>query len=125
MSRHRVVIVVRDGIQSLDATGPFEVFSAAGQVSPAAAYDVVQAAPEPGSITTESGLRLGVDARLRDIRRVDTLVVAGGRGMREAIDDAPFIAHLARLAAKAGLCSSTISKTKTDCRSNPPITGIW
>ena len=98
MSPHRVVVVVRDGIQSLDATGPFEVFHAAGQVDPTAGYEIVLAGPETATITTESGLRLGVDARLRDIRRVDTLVVAGGLGMRSAIDDAAFVGQVRRLA---------------------------
>jgi transcriptional regulator GlxA family with amidase domain len=101
MSSHRVVIVVRDGIQSLDATGPFEVFHASGQVNAAATYDIVLSAPELGTITTESGLRLGVDARLADIDRVDTLMVAGGRGMRDAIADGPFLAQVQRLAALA------------------------
>jgi transcriptional regulator GlxA family with amidase domain len=101
MASHRIVIVVRDGIQSLDATGPFEVFHAAGQVSPSAGYDIVLAAPDAGTVTTESGLRLGVDTTLADIRRVDTLVVAGGRGMREAIDDQPFLHQVARLGARA------------------------
>jgi transcriptional regulator GlxA family with amidase domain len=106
VSAHRVVIVVRDGIQSLDALGPLEVFHAAGEVAGSGGYEVVVAAPEAGVVRAESGVGIVADVALGSVRRVDTLVVAGGRGVRHAVDDAAYVGQVRRLAGRAGRVTS-------------------
>jgi transcriptional regulator GlxA family with amidase domain len=106
VSTHRVVIVVRDGIQSLDALGPLEVFHAATKASAAADYEVVVAAPESGVVRSESGAGIVADVALRSVRRVDTLLVAGGGGVRAAVDDGDrcdeaYVEQIRRLARRA------------------------
>jgi transcriptional regulator GlxA family with amidase domain len=85
----RVIVVVFPGVQTLDATGPAEVFAAAGRVRGAPAYDVVFAAAAGGSLATSSGLVIRARrlARVRP-RRTDTVVVCGG-------DTAPMAAAFA------------------------------
>jgi transcriptional regulator GlxA family with amidase domain len=86
MSRtRRVAILVYDGIQSLDLTGPLEAFSIADRLMRARnaaarpAYTLEIIAPSAGIITARSGLRLVPDRAYRDVRaRLDTLVIAGG-----------------------------------------------
>ena len=106
VSAHRVVIVIRDGIQSLDALGPLEVFNAADQACPHADYEIVVAAPEAGIVRTESGVGLVADVALSSVRKVDTLVIAGGMGVRHAIGDEAYIGQIARLAERAGRVTS-------------------
>jgi transcriptional regulator GlxA family with amidase domain len=82
----RVAILIYDGIQSLDATGPFEAFAIANRLSserqspPARPpYAIELIAPAAGVITASSGIRLVADRAYRAVRgRLDTLVVAGG-----------------------------------------------
>ncbi|GLZ11921.1 transcriptional regulator [Actinomadura sp. NBRC 104425] len=72
-----VLIVVYDGVQSLDVTGPAEVFDGAARLRPGG-YRVRLASPDGRAVTTSSGLRLGVHTALAAAGPVDTLVVAGG-----------------------------------------------
>lgn len=103
-SARRIVIVVFPGVQSLDLTGPVEVFATANRYLGArssfredAGYDVRLVAPEPGPVTTSSGLTLCVDRRLADVRgKVDTLIVAGGNGTDDLVHDAASIAAVRR-----------------------------
>ncbi len=112
--RH-VVLVVFDGLQSLDLTGPLEVFQGAeahrahhGLADPG--YRTTVAASRPGPVQTSSGLTIVADQALSSIRRpIDTLVVAGGDGARGALADPLLMRGVARLAADARRVTSVCS----------------
>ncbi|MBM2619277.1 GlxA family transcriptional regulator [Actinoplanes sp. LDG1-06] len=70
------MIVLFDGVHSLDVTGPLEVFATAGS------YRVTTASPSGAPVRTSSGLTLVPDEALGDAAP-DTLVVPGGAGTRE------------------------------------------
>lgn len=78
---HEVVVVVFDGVQSLDVTGPLEVFAGAAH-APGAGYRVRTASLGGGAVVCSSGLGLVPSAALEGVGRVDTLVVPGGEGTR-------------------------------------------
>jgi transcriptional regulator GlxA family with amidase domain len=79
----RVVIVVYPGVQTLDVTGPAEVFRAASLIHPPG-YRVTVAATQAGPLPT-STVSFVPDARLGECDgRLDTLIVAGGTGVRRA-----------------------------------------
>src|SRR5262245_65864355 len=82
MSTRRVAILIFDGVQSLDMTGPLEVFAIANRVRPGGAhpgYAVELIAPAAGVVTSNSGLRVIPDRSCYAVRgRLDTLLVAGG-----------------------------------------------
>ncbi|MEY2474345.1 MAG: hypothetical protein QOK28_3674 [Actinomycetota bacterium] len=93
----RVVVIVFDGVQSLDVTGPVEVFSTANRESGKVHYAIETVAARGTTVTATSGLRLGVDRTIGSVRGpIDTLLVAGGDGTAEAIKDARLIAGLAK-----------------------------
>jgi transcriptional regulator GlxA family with amidase domain len=99
----RVVIVVFDRLQTLDAAGPFEVLRAGG-------YDVELASPTGEAVRSESGLLLGVDRALPSIRGpLDTLLVAGGQGVDEAKHDPVIQRALRRLAPQSRRVASVCS----------------
>ena len=107
----RVVVIVFEGVQTLDATGPAEVFAAAGRVRGKPAYDVLYAAIGGGKRETSSGLTI----LTRDLRKIkpsatDTIVVAGG-------DDAPVIAACADRALLAWLrrAASVVERLTSVC----------
>jgi len=101
MAGRRVLVVAFDGVQMLDVVGPIEVFSVANRLDADPGYSVQVVADASGTVTTSSGLVLGVSA-IDNVRGgVDTLIVAGGLGVRDARHDA----HLGRalLLAEVGL----------------------
>ncbi len=82
-----VLIVAFDGMQSLDLTGPLEVFTGAndylaGHAAGGPAYEIAVATLGAGPVRTSSGLAIVPDADLRDAQAVHTLVVPGGDGAR-------------------------------------------
>jgi transcriptional regulator GlxA family with amidase domain len=112
MSGRRVVVVAFDGVQMLDVVGPVEVFSVANRLGAEPGYSVHVVAEEGGSVTTSSGLVLGVSA-IDNVRgEVDTLVVAGGLGVRTARQDAHLGRAVVRLASRSrrvvGVCTGAL-----------------
>jgi transcriptional regulator GlxA family with amidase domain len=102
----RVVIVVFDRLQQLDAAGPYEVLRAGG-------YQVELASPTGESVRSESGLLLGVDRSLSSVRGpLDTLLVAGGSGVDVAMHDPEILRAVRRLAPRsrriASVCSGAL-----------------
>ncbi|MBN1528760.1 MAG: DJ-1/PfpI family protein [Thermoleophilaceae bacterium] len=104
----RVVIVAYPGVQPLDVVGPAEVFHTAAQLN-RGGYDVEVVAPEPGPVKA-SALTISVDRSLAEVDGpIDTLVVAGGIGVRALEDDERFLDSLRATAGRsrrvAGVCT--------------------
>ncbi len=77
--RHRLALLVFDGMTMLDASGPAEVFHHA---DPGAEhYDVVLVSPRGGRVVSSSGLELSRTVAVADAGPVDTVVVAGGASL--------------------------------------------
>ena len=96
VNARRVVIVAFPRVQSLDLSGPYEVFAEAGD------YRVEVAAPREGNFSADSGLALSADFSLADLRgRIDTLIVAGGYGVFDVIEDPEFLHNLRKAAKKS------------------------
>jgi transcriptional regulator GlxA family with amidase domain len=99
--------------QILDVVGPLEVFSRASRVLTDEGrrglprYHVEILARESGPVVTSSTLALVAGRSWRSVRgRIDTLMVAGGRGVDEALRDRGLIAWLRRAARDAGRVAS-------------------
>jgi transcriptional regulator GlxA family with amidase domain len=96
----RILILGFDDVQSLDVTGPTEVFSLAGRVADAP-YEVELVAPTVQPITTNSGLTFVPKRTAHAVRGpVDTLVVAGGSGVERAVEDDRLVRWVARTAGR-------------------------
>jgi transcriptional regulator GlxA family with amidase domain len=80
----RVLIVLFDGVQSLDVTGPLEVFAGANSGRSRPCYDIRTASLGGHPVRSSSGLRLAPDENLREAGAPDLLIVPGGEGTRRA-----------------------------------------
>jgi putative intracellular protease/amidase len=100
--------------QTLDVTGPLEVFAMATQANArvGAGYRSELAAPRRGALDMSSGLRIVADLAFADVRGpLDTLIVAGGEGVRSAIRDRRLLAFLERTAgghAGRSVCTGSL-----------------
>ncbi|WP_030168833.1 GlxA family transcriptional regulator [Streptomyces sp. NRRL S-813] len=81
MAQRTLLVVLFDGVQSLDVTGPVEVFSGAERHSPGT-YRVRTASLDGGPVRTSSGLTLVPDGSLTRAPEPHTLLVPGGEGTR-------------------------------------------
>jgi transcriptional regulator GlxA family with amidase domain len=97
-----IVILLYEGVQSLDVTGPLEVFSGADAALRArgasGGYRVRTISRGASRVRCESGLRLAPDGPLpRSLEGIDTLIVPGGSGRRLAEQD-PVLTRFVSLA---------------------------
>ncbi|QMU67161.1 GlxA family transcriptional regulator [Streptacidiphilus sp. P02-A3a] len=100
MTYRRVVIVLYEGVQSLDVTGPLEVFAGAGAaLGDPEAYRITTAALGGRVVRSCSGLRLVPDEQLDRLAAPHTLVVPGGTTMDDP--DPALVRRIAVLAAAA------------------------
>ncbi|MEU7027677.1 GlxA family transcriptional regulator [Streptomyces sp. SBR177] len=104
-----VVIVLFEGVDLLDVTGPPEVFALLRRETDGAeGYEVVLAAESAGPVTTSAGVRVLPDVTFEELagRRVDTLVVPGavetdgGRRVHALVDPA-VVARVRELAGRS------------------------
>jgi transcriptional regulator GlxA family with amidase domain len=103
-----VLIVVYPGVQSLDLTGPLEVFSGAQQLLDLDPHDARRGyrlsviSSDGASLETSSGLTIVPHAGLSEApAEIDTLIVAGGYGCIAATEDVALIDWLKHAAARA------------------------
>jgi transcriptional regulator GlxA family with amidase domain len=115
-----VLVVLFDGVQSLDVTGPLEVFSNAG-------YRTGTASLGGGLVRTTSGLRITPDADLNASRPRDLLLVPGGAGARRR--DPELVAWLIRHARHAGqlasVCTGTFLLAEAGLLAGRRVTTHW
>ncbi len=103
----QIAILVYPGVQSLDVTGPLEVFSAAQRLlehsgRPVRGYEVRIVASQPDPLRTSSGLTIVPDATLAESHPgLDTLLVAGGAGRGGVEDEPALLSWLAETSAEA------------------------
>ncbi|HZX38409.1 MAG TPA: DJ-1/PfpI family protein, partial [Streptomyces sp.] len=74
-----VLVVLFDGVQSLDVTGPVEVINGAETGRPGT-YRIRTATLDGAPVHTSSGLILAPDHSLADTPAPHTLLVPGGTG---------------------------------------------
>jgi transcriptional regulator GlxA family with amidase domain len=93
--------------QLLDAAGPITVFEAAGRIAGSSAYRLRVMARDPGPVTSSSGVQL-IAEEFSDAP-LDTLVVAGGWGTRQASSCAETLDFVRAAAGRARRVASVCS----------------
>jgi transcriptional regulator GlxA family with amidase domain len=97
----RVAILAFEGAQTLDVTGPYEVFATASRIADGA-YDLEIVGPTGNLIRTGSGVAIQPGRAITSVRGpLDTLVVAGGTGVLKAIEDEKLVDWVRRASRKA------------------------
>ena len=132
----RIVMLGFTDAQMLDITGPLEVFARASRwmidegIAKTPEYEVILTAANRGALTMSSGLTFAVDNSIDDIEGpVDTLMVAGGRGVTGATQEPRLIAWLRRMAPRArrlcSVCTGTFLLAEAGLLTGRSVTTHW
>jgi transcriptional regulator GlxA family with amidase domain len=101
MARREIVILGFEDAQSLDVTGPLEVFATAERLSPDR-YATRIVSPDGEPFASGSGLRVAPDGPLSEVSGpIDTLVVAGGPGVSSTRRDPTVVASIGAAATRS------------------------
>lgn len=130
MSRRRIGILGYDGMQALDVVGPAEAFLAAkGGDAAEPAYEVTIIGLGGRRLVAETGLVLQADTTLSSSRRLDTLIVPGGRTMRGPGTSARTAAWIAARASGirriASVCTGVFGLAPTGLLDGRRVTTHW
>ena len=120
-------ILLFDGVEELDAVGPYEVLAGWTRIWPQDGWRTITVGltgAEP--IRGTNGLVMTPDVGAEDAGQIDLLVYPGGRGAREQLDNAP---HLAWLRDQAGgdqvttsVCTGSLVLASAGLLHNRPAT---
>jgi transcriptional regulator GlxA family with amidase domain len=98
---HDVVVLLYDGVQMLDVTGPIDAFASANTFG--ADYRITHASLTGDDVVASSGARHGADAGIDDVPpSIGTLLVPGSPNWQAAITDSALIDAVLSLAQRSG-----------------------
>ncbi|WP_374380484.1 GlxA family transcriptional regulator [Dongia sp.] len=115
--RRRIAMFIYPDAHLLDISGPMSLFAATNEFLQQPAYEVALLAAKPGPVRTSAGIDLVATGRIGPVRRdIDTLLVAGGKGVDAQLDDPRVLAWLRRQAPScrrvASVCSGALLLAK-------------
>lgn len=97
MKRLRIGFFLFEGVELLDATGPWEVFSSADLLHEGNLFELFSFAAEAGKVRTVNGLHLIADYGMDEVPQPDLLLIPGGEGSRRVATDPALIGRLKEL----------------------------
>ncbi len=95
-----------DGMQTLDAVGPLEVFATANELSGRSHYTLRILSPDGKGVRSTSGIRLDVDGPWTDAKPNQTLLVPGGDGIHALLQNPNHLATAKRILNKTARIAS-------------------
>lgn len=87
MKKRSVGIFIFDEAEVLDFCGPFEVFSVTSELNNFELFDVFTVAQNTDPVRVVNGLSVNPDYSFDNAPKIDLLIIAGGAGTRDLIDD--------------------------------------
>lgn len=126
----RVQILAFPDVQILDVAGPSEVFAIADRIHDGAAYSIELVARAAGPLQTSGSLGLIAKREIAACSEdLDTLVVAGGLGVRDALGDEELIEWVRQAAKRsrrvASVCTGAFLLAKAGLLDGRRATTHW
>lgn len=126
----RVAVVLFDGFTVLDVYGPVQAFGATRVMkddgTPHRFFQVFTVAERKGSIKSGEGPSTEADYTFADVPDFDILVVPGGFGTRQAVNDEGFLTKLGAISRRAPItttvCTGSALLARTGLLNDRPAT---
>ncbi|TKV62033.1 DJ-1/PfpI family protein [Nakamurella flava] len=126
--RH-IGIVLFEGVEELDAVGPWEVLAFWTRTHPEDGYAVTCLSRDGGGVECAKGLSILAQHSFADAPPLEVLIHPGGRGTRPQVDDAEHLAWLRRQRAAvplmASVCTGSLVYAAAGLLAGRPATTHW
>lgn len=127
--QRQIGIVLFDGLEELDAIGPWEVLSYWTHKHPEDGWSVFTMSPTDGVVQCAKGLRVLADHTIADAPAVEVLLHPGGRGTRPLTRDAAYLDWVRHQRATAPLltsvCTGSLVYAAAGLLAGRPATTHW
>ena len=127
--QRQIGIVLFDGVEELDAIGPWEVLSYWTHTNPEDGWSVFTMSPTDGVVQCAKGLRVLADHTIADAPAVEVLLHPGGRGTRPLTRDAAYLDWVRHQRATAPLltsvCTGSLVYAAAGLLAGRPATTHW
>jgi transcriptional regulator GlxA family with amidase domain len=128
MTRH-IGIVLFDGVEELDAVGPWEVLAAWTRQHPDDGYDVTCLSRDGGMVDAAKGLSIGAHHSFADAPAYDVLLHPGGQGTRPLMRDETHLdwvrAQRAVVPLMTSVCTGSLVYAAAGLLGGRPATTHW
>lgn len=106
----RIGILVYDGVLTSDVTAPLEVFGVASRLTWFSDYEAITVSvSDQKTITTEEGLKIGVDAWIGELPELDVLILTSSYDMDPLIENNQLIEFIQSTSKEADWMASNCS----------------
>jgi transcriptional regulator GlxA family with amidase domain len=126
---HTIGIYLFDGVEELDAVGPWEVLSFWAHLWPDDGWRVVTFADEAGPVRCAKGLTVVAEHGEVDRPPLDVLLYPGGQGTRAHLDDPDRLAWVRERSAEdtimASVCTGSLVYAAAGILHRRPATTHW
>ncbi|MDJ0632941.1 MAG: DJ-1/PfpI family protein [Xenococcaceae cyanobacterium MO_188.B29] len=112
MIKRNLAILIFDGVEVLDFAGPFEVFAVTSELNNYEPFNVFLVAEAKGSFKAVNGLKVISDYGIEDCPHPDILVVPGGIGTRNQMNNQSLITWIKSIYEQAELVMSVCTGTR-------------
>ena len=128
--KKRVAVVLFEGFTTLDAYGPIQAFGASRMTQPDGSmhrfFEIFTIADRVGPVRSGEGPATHADYTFDEAPNYDVLVVPGGFGTRNAVNDAAFLARLTAASLRATVtttvCTGAALLARTGLMDGRPAT---
>jgi transcriptional regulator GlxA family with amidase domain len=128
-SSRRIGILLFDGVEELDAVGPWEVLAFWSRRWPDDGWEVFTFSDDRGPVACAKGLRIVPDHSEEDRPELDVLIYPGGRGTRAHVED-PMRLDWVRARSRDGtlmtsVCTGSLVFAAAGLLQGRPATTYW
>ncbi len=129
MSTRRIGLFVFDGVEELDAVGPFEVLAHWTQEHPGDGWELAVISADGGPVVGAKGLQIAAQTSVAEAPPLDVFVHPGGFGTRALCDDEGHLAWVRTLRSTVPLmtsvCTGSLVYAKAGLLAGRPATTYW
>jgi transcriptional regulator GlxA family with amidase domain len=128
-ARRRIGLLLFDGVEELDAVGPWEVLAHWTQQHPRDAWEIQTVSRDGAFVRGAKGLVMGAHLSFADATAFDVLIHPGGAGTRPLMRDADHLGWVRTQhksgALMASVCTGSLVLAAAGLLANRPATTHW